>query len=52
MSWLRMSNPGFYLALGNMTLSALACLGYLWTGDYRHALYWGSAFVLTGSVTL
>lgn len=52
MTWHPMNNPGYLLALGNMTLSALACLGYLWAGDYRHAMYWGSAFVLTGSVTL
>lgn len=45
-------NPGTFLAYASMALNALACCGYLYVGDYRHAIYWGAAFVLTGSVTL
>ncbi len=43
---------GFYLAIANMSLAVLACLGYALAGDARHAIYWGAAAVLTASVTL
>lgn len=43
---------GKTLAITNMILAAAACIGYLLVKDYRHAIYWGAAAVLTGSVTL
>jgi hypothetical protein len=45
-------NVGKLLAIANMSLAALACLGYLTAGDFRKAIYWGAAAVLTASVTL
>lgn len=44
-------NWGKTLALVNMACSLLACIGYLCVQDYRRATYWGSAAVLTASVT-
>jgi hypothetical protein len=43
---------GRYLALTNTTLAGLACLGYAYSRDWRHCIYWGAACVLTLSVTL
>ena len=42
---------GKVLAIANITLSAGAFIGYLYAGDYRHAIYWAAAAVLTSSVT-
>ncbi len=42
---------GYYLAVANIILSVGACIGYLVQGDYRYAIYWGSAALLTSSVT-
>lgn len=39
------------LAVCNIILSVGACLGYLSVRDWRHAIYWGSAALLTSSVT-
>lgn len=39
------------LAIANIVLCCGACLGYLWVRDYRHAIYWCSAAILTSSVT-
>lgn len=44
-------NSGKLLAMVNIFISLLACLGYALAGDYRRAIYWGSAAVLTSSVT-
>lgn len=46
-----MANIGKYLAFANMALSLGASIGYAFAKDPRHAIYWASAFVLTGSVT-
>ena len=43
---------GKVFAIVQMGCAILACLGYLVAGDYRRSIYWGSAAVLTGSVTL
>ena len=32
-------------------LSVGSCIAYLIAGDYRKAIYWGAAAVLTASVT-
>lgn len=42
---------GKAFAIVNIILSLGACLGYLAAKDWRHAIYWGSAAILTGSVT-
>lgn len=42
---------GKYLAVANILLSCGAFIGYLYVGDYRHAIYWASAAVLTSTVT-
>lgn len=44
-------NYGKILAIVNIGIAVLACIGYLIASDYRRALYWGSAAVLTSSVT-
>lgn len=42
---------GKTLALANITLAVLACIGYAVAGDFRRSIYWGAAAVLTASVT-
>ncbi len=42
---------GRSFAIMNMCLSIAACIGYLYAKDYRRALYWAAAAVLTASVT-
>lgn len=42
---------GKYLAIANMCLAIGACIGYLWVQNYRQAIYWGAASILTASVT-
>lgn len=44
-------NPGKALAVCNIIIAVGACLGYAWIGDVRRAIYWGSAALLTASVT-
>ena len=44
-------NIGKILAMVNIVIACGACLGYACVGDTRRALYWGSAAVLTASVT-
>lgn len=34
-----------------ITLNLCAAIVYLYHGDIRHAIYWGSAGVLTASIT-
>lgn len=34
-----------------IVLSAAACIAYACQGDWRRAIYWGAATVLTASVT-
>ncbi len=41
-----------FFALCNMFLSLAACLSYLIDGNWRLAIYWGAAAVITGSVTI
>ncbi len=45
-------NWGRLAALAQMALCILASLGYLASKDYRRAIYWMAAAVITGSVTL
>lgn len=45
-------NHGQLLAFVMMALSCAACVAYALAGDVRHAIYWGAAAVITGSVTL
>ena len=40
-----------FLPFASMALSVCAALVYLYQGDYRRAIYWGAAAVLTASVT-
>lgn len=44
-------NYGFVLAVANIILSAGAGVGYLLQKDYRKAIYWFAAAVITASVT-
>ncbi len=43
---------GKFFALCNMSLGIAACLSYLIDGNWRQAIYWGAAAVITGSVML
>jgi hypothetical protein len=42
---------GKLLAIANVLLATGACIGYLAAGDYRRALYWFAAALITASVT-
>lgn len=46
-----MTHIGQKLALLQIGVAVCACLGYLFDGDYRCAIYWGAAAVLTATVT-
>lgn len=35
----------------NIALAIGACVCYAWIGDYRRAVYWGAAAMLTASIT-
>jgi hypothetical protein len=40
-----------FMPFASMVISALAAIAYLYAGDYRRAVYWVAASVLTASVT-
>lgn len=44
-------NVGKVLAIVSIVVSVCACVGYALSGDVRRAVYWGSAAMLTASVT-
>ena len=46
-----MMNYGKMLAEVMIVLDVLASIGYTCQGDYRHAIYWLAAGVLTATVT-
>jgi len=43
--------PQLILPCVSIALSVGSCAVYLWAGDYRRAIYWAAAAVLTASVT-
>lgn len=45
------SNFGFILANVQIVVAIGASVGYACAGDYRRAIYWAAAAVLTASVT-
>lgn len=45
-------NPGKFLAFVSMGLAVGASIGYLYVGDYRKAIYWAAAAIITATVTL
>lgn len=44
-------NAGKILAITMIVLSISAAIGYALARDYRHAIYWAAAAVLTSCVT-
>lgn len=42
---------GKILACGNIALSLGASIGYAYSADWRHAIYWLGAVILTAAVT-
>lgn len=45
-------NLGQLAAVGQMALAIVSSMGYAYVGNWRQAIYWGAAAVITGSVTL
>jgi hypothetical protein len=44
-------NFGKFFAIIQMAGALCASVGYLCVGDFRRAIYWAAAAIITGSVT-
>lgn len=45
-------NWGKSFAFAQLLLCIAASIGYLFAKDWRRAIYWGAAAVISGSITL